>query len=102
MYNVKYSNQAEIDLENAIEYIAKESVNNALDYLKNYGNKIELLRLNPYMGVECKNKLIQRDCRILMYESHIVIYKVNKALNEILILRIYHNTTDYANKFNKQ
>jgi plasmid stabilization system protein ParE len=102
MFSVKYSNQAEIDLENAISYIAEESVKNALYYLKNYEDKIELLRLNPYMGVECKNKLINRDCRVLLYKSHIIIYKVNKELNEIFIVRIYHTTVDYANKLNKK
>jgi len=102
MFNVKYSNQAEIDLENAIAHIAKESIKNALNYLKNYEDKIELLQLNPYMGVECKNKRINRDCRILLYKSHIIIYKVNTDLNEIFIVRVYHSTVDYANKLNKK
>jgi len=101
MFSVKYSNQAEIDLENAIAHIVKESVKNALNYLKKYEDKIELLRLNPYMGVECKNKRINRDCRVLLYKSHIVIYKVKEELNEILIVRIYHSTVDYANKLKK-
>jgi plasmid stabilization system protein ParE len=61
MFSVRYSNQAEIDLENAIAYIAEDSVKNALHYLKNYEDKIELLRLNPYMGVECKNKLNKKN-----------------------------------------
>ncbi len=102
MFSVKYSNKAEIDLENAIAHIAKESVKNALNYLKKYEDKIELLRLNPYMGVECKNKQINRDCRILLYKSHIVIYKVNEELNEIFIVRVYHRAVDYANKLKKK
>jgi len=102
MFSVKYSNQAEIDLEKAIAYIAKESVKNALNYLNKYEDKIKLLRLNSYMGVECKNKLINRNCRILLYKSHIVIYKVNEELKEIFIVRIYHSTVDYANKLNKK
>jgi plasmid stabilization system protein ParE len=32
MHKIKYSNQAEADLQDAIEYIAKESVSMALDY----------------------------------------------------------------------
>ena len=102
MFSVKYSNQAEIDLEDAISHIAKESVQNALGYLKNYENKIDLLRLNPHMGVECKNKLIKRDCRVLVYESYIIIYQVDESLDQIFIIRIYHSSVDYANKFNKE
>jgi len=102
MYNILYSNQAQIDLEDAISHIANESQTNALNYLAKYEDKIELLKLNPFMGTECKNKLIKRDCRVLVYESHIVIYKVNKVLNEIFIIRIYHTSVDYSNKFNKE
>lgn len=76
MHNIKYSNQASLDLDDAISYITKKSVANALAYLSRYEEKIELLKLNPYMGVECKNKLIQRDYRVLVHESHIVVYKV--------------------------
>ena len=100
MLNIKYSNKAQIDLDNAIAHIAKESISNALNYLINYEDKIELLRLNPYMGVECKNKLIKKDCRVLVYENHIIIYKVDGNINEIFIIRIYHGSVDYVNKFN--
>ena len=74
MHNIKYSNQAEIDLENTISYIAKDSKQNAISYLLRYEEKIELVKLNPNMGVECKNKLINRDCRVLVHESHIIVY----------------------------
>jgi len=100
MLNIKYSNKAEMDLDEAIAHIAKNSISNALNYLKNYEDKIELIRLNPYMGTECKNKLIQRDCRVLVYQSHIIIYSVDSKLNEIFIIRIYHGSVDYASKFN--
>ena len=102
MHNIKYSNQAEVDLTTAIEYIAQESVTNALHYLKKYEDKIELLRLNPCMGVKCKTKLIKRECRILVYESHIIIYRVDDSLHEIFIIRIYHGSVDYINRFNKE
>jgi len=101
MFEIKYSKQAQIDLENAISHIAKESIGNALNYLNNYENKIELLQLNPYMGVECQNKMIKRECRVLTHKSHLIIYQVDETLNDIFIIRIYHSSVDYANKFNK-
>lgn len=102
MHNIKYSNQANLDLDEAISYIAKESVANALAYLTRYEEKIELLKLNPYMGVECNTKLIKRDCRVLVHESHIIIYKVDNKVNEIFIIRIFHSREEYSMKLNGQ
>ena len=51
MHNIKYSNQAEFDLENAISYIAKDSKQNAISYLLRYEEKIELLKYGePFFG----------------------------------------------------
>jgi len=100
MYKVKYSNQAEVDLYDAIEYIAKESVSIALDYLSGYEENINLLQENPFMGIECKIKLINRDCRVLIYKSHIIIYKINSEDHEILIIRVHHQSEDYKNTYN--
>lgn len=102
MHNIRYSNLALIDLEDAIYHIAKESKTNALAYLSKYEEKIELLKLNPFMGVECKSKLIKKECRILVHESHTIIYKVDMNINEIFIIRIYHSSVDYTNKFNRE
>lgn len=102
MHNISYSKQAEIDLEDAIKHIANTSTKNAVKYLLRYEDKIELLRLNPEMGTECINKCIKRDCRVLVNESHIIIYSIGKTDNSILVIRIYHTSVDYANKFNKE
>ncbi|MAD40792.1 MAG: hypothetical protein CL623_00150 [Arcobacter sp.] len=102
MHNIKYSNKAYVDIVEAIDYIASTSKINALDYLVRYEEKIELLRSNPYMGIECKNKLIKRDCRIIVHESHIIIYKVLNKEKEILIIRIFHSSVDYASKVNNE
>jgi len=101
MYNITYSNQAELDLEDAISYIANESVPNALKYLQDYEEKIEILRLNPLLGVSCKSKLIKRACRVLIHQSHIIIYQLNENDENIFLIRIYHGSVDYANKFNE-
>ena len=102
MYSIKYSNQADIDLEETISHIAQESISNAMSYLSGYEEKIELLLLNPYMGVTCKAKLINRDCRVLVYQSHLIIYKADKDKSELFIIRVYHASVDYINKFNQE
>jgi len=48
MYNIKYSNKAELDLEEAILHIAQESITNSLSYLSGYEEKIELLIIRIY------------------------------------------------------
>jgi len=101
MFSIKYSNQAILDLKEAIRHISIDSEQNALDYLLRYEKKIELLSMNPLMGTECKNKSIKRDCRVLVHESHILIYEINKNRNEILIIRIYHSSVDYLNRIKK-
>lgn len=101
MYNIQYSNEAQNDLSDAVSHIASQSKTNALDYLARYEKKIELLRLNPLMGVGCKNKSIKRDCRVLVHESHIMVYKVLEDKDTIFIIRIFHSTVNYASKMNK-
>ncbi|MCT7446739.1 type II toxin-antitoxin system RelE/ParE family toxin [Aliarcobacter skirrowii] len=98
MHKILYSNQAYIDLEEAISYISKESSRNAFEYLSRYENKIELLKLNPNMGNNCKNKNIKKSCKILVHESHIIVYKVIKSKKEIFIIRIFHASVNYKNK----
>lgn len=98
MYKIKYSNQALVDLEEAISFIAKESKKNAFEYLNRYEEKIELLLLNPNMGTKCKNKNINIDCKVLVHESHIIVYKVLKSKKEILIIRIFHGSVNYKNR----
>lgn len=102
MHSVRYSNQAQLDINEAIEHTASQSAQNALEYLRGYEEKIELLRQNPHMGTECKNKLIKRECRVLVHESHIVIYKILDDTKEVYLIRIFHGSTDYANKLNQE
>lgn len=98
MHSIQYSNQASVDIDDAISHIASESVANAINYLSRYEEKIELLKLNPYMGVECKHKLIKRDCRVLVHESHIMIHKVLEEEKTILLVRVFHSAENYQKK----
>ena len=100
MLSLKYTNLVEQDLDDAISHIASQSIANSMNYLARYEKKIELLKLNPLMGAECRNKLIKRECRALVHESHIIIYKVLQDADEILIVRIFHVRESYQNKIN--
>jgi len=100
MYSIHYFKQAQTDLDEAIAYIAKDSVQYALEYLQGYEEKIDLLKQNPNMGVECRVKQVNRDCRIIVYKSHIIVYRINDVKKEIWIIRIFHASVNYPDKLN--
>lgn len=98
MYKISYSKQALVDLDNAIEFIANDSPENAESYLDGYEKVIELLKNNPFLGVDCRQKQIKRECKILIYKKHLIIYSVDTKSSTIFIIRIFHSSQNYANK----
>jgi len=76
--HLEYSEQSIIDLDNIIEYIAKDSKNRALQYIDKMKSKIELLVHAPNIGLACKTKKINQDCRILIFEHYLVLYKLKE------------------------
>ena len=98
MHRIRYTLQAEIDLEEMIDHIAKESLPNALAYLERYEKTVDLLSRNPQMGTKCINKNIRRECRIIVFESHLIVYRTMSEEQEIRIIRIFHHRVDYAKK----
>jgi len=58
MHSIRYTVRAEIDLEEMIDYIARESFANAIKYLERYEARQDLLMRNPQIGTRCENKNI--------------------------------------------
>jgi plasmid stabilization system protein ParE len=98
MHKIIYSHQAQQDLEEMLDYISNESLANALAYLERYEKKIELLAFNPQMGTPCHLKNINQNCRVLPFESHLVIYEERKDKQTIFIIRVFHASSDYQTK----
>lgn len=98
---LSYSLQAILDLENILNYIAKDSISNALLYTEFLRDKISKLSKSPYIGVECKYKKINRDCKIYIVDSYLVFYTIKS--DEIIIRRVLHGSRDYKKilKFKK-
>ena len=90
-----YTCEAEDDLNSIFDYIAKHSAVNALNYIDRMQLAIENLLTSPYMGVSCKAKGIDRDCRILIFEKFLIFYQIDENGNEITILRILHGSRKY-------
>ncbi len=47
------------------------------------------------MGVSCKAKGINKDCRVLIFEKYLIFYKFDEACNEVIILRILYGSRNY-------
>ena len=98
MHNIKYTQLAKEDLFNLFELISKDKPTVAVEYINKLEGYIELLESNPLMGVECKKKNINQNCRILIYENYLIFYKVANN-NTVHILRILNSRINYKRLF---
>ena len=99
MNNLKYSQLAKEDLFSIFEAISKDKPSVAIEYITKLEVYIELLETNPMMGIECKNKNINQDCRILVYGNYLIFYTIKNT--DINIIRILNSRTDYRKGFDK-
>jgi len=97
--HLEYTEQSISDLDNIIEYIAKDSKSRALQYINKMKSKIELLVHAPNLGVACKTKKIKQNCRILIFEHYLVFYTTKER--SIQIKRVLHSSVNYVNTFNQ-
>lgn len=78
MLQIKYTKQAEIDLDTIFHNIFKDKPSVAVEYVNKMREFIRLLQLNPYLGFDCKKKNIKKDCRILVFDSYNIYYNITK------------------------
>jgi len=93
MLNIEYSKNAELDLEDIADFIAKDSTNRALAYLDKIQSTIELISKNPSLGITCKSKNIKLECRILIFDEYLIFYQFTEI--SIFIIRILHGSVNY-------
>ena len=99
-YKVIRSDLAEQDLMSIVNYIADDSKN--IDVALNYLDKLErpIMKLSdfPYMGVIPRYKSIRiQGFRVLIVESHLVFYKIDESVKQVIVYRIFHSKQDYQN-----
>ena len=97
MLKIDYSQKSKNDLIAIFETIKKDKPNAAKEYTRKLKEHIELLALNPKMGSECKNKKVKIECRVLVFKSHLIFYKL--GAKELLIVRIMNSKENYNLKF---
>lgn len=101
MYQLIISDLASIDLEQIFQYsIETFGENKALEYLENFHIKFEKLEKMPGIG-HFHSSLIQ-NVRVMNFESHNVLYKINEHKMVIEILRIVHQKINLDTLFNDE
>ena len=84
MLEIKYTKTAFNDLDKIFKLIFEDKKNIAIEYINKLRKFIKLLKENPYMGVDCKNKNINKKCRIIIFESYNIYYSIEKDYIKIL------------------
>ena len=84
MLEIKYTKTAFNDLDKIFKLIFEDKKNVAIEYINKLRKYIKLLEKNPYMGVDCKNKKINKKCRIIIFESYNIYYSIEKDYIKIL------------------
>lgn len=84
MLEIKYTKTAFNDLDKIFKLIFEDKKNVAIEYINKLRKYIKLLEKNPYMGVDCKNKHINKKCRIIIFESYNIYYSIEKDYIKIL------------------
>lgn len=98
MYNIRYTQLAESDLSRLFQLIHEDKPIVAIEFIDKLDKFIGLLEQNPFMGIECKTKKIDKDCRVLVYEMYLIFYTVKEQ--EIVIIRILNAHNDYNQNLN--
>lgn len=94
MLEIRYSKLAEQDLYSIFKIISEDKPSVAVEYIDKLEETIGLLSTNPKLGIECKNKNIDKDCRILIFENYLIFYKIDDSA--IHIGRILNSRVDYS------
>ena len=93
MISIRYTKKAKTDLEDIYLLIHKDKKSIADKFINKIDKFIMLLKTNPEMGKDCKEKGLQQDCRVLYYKSYMILYKISKT--QIIIQRVINTKQNY-------
>ncbi len=90
-YNVQITKTSEDDLDEIWNYIALDSINNAINFINQIEERIYSLEQFPDRGsFILENEIIGGEYRHLMRGEYRVIYKV--LHNDVFVMRIIHGS----------
>ena len=88
-YNVNLTQHAQNDLEHIFDYIAADSINNAVNFMLELEEKVYSLDTFPERHpLIAENEYFGTDYRHLVYRKYRIIYRIIDC--SVFILRIIH------------
>ena len=89
---IKLSKRALHNLEILYNLVYADKPTVALEFKNSLIEFINLLKTNPYMGKDCKERGILKDCRMLVYKkNYIIVYKIN---TDYIMIQTIKNTKE--------
>jgi toxin ParE1/3/4 len=89
---VEFSDEAESDLEQIADYIAKDSPRRALSFVQELRGKCEALAATP-KGFPLVPRYEQHGIRRRVHGSYLIFYRVEGE--QIVIVHVLHGAMDY-------
>ncbi len=87
MLQIRYTQKAKGDLDAIFANIFQDKQSVAVAYIYKIKEFITLLQSNPFIGIECRHKGFNRDCRVLIFENYLIQYKVFDDYVSIIRIR---------------
>lgn len=100
MYKLVVTELAHQDLDDIVAYIAVQLANPAAasDFLDEVDKCYGFLKSNPMMYSKCNDRRLEKEgYRKAVIKNYILIYKVDKSVNTVSVLRFFYGARDYAN-----
>ncbi|MEM6656239.1 MAG: type II toxin-antitoxin system RelE/ParE family toxin [Planctomycetota bacterium] len=93
-FSVRTSNQAELDIAEAAEYLSRDSIDTALRFVDAVDQTADLLAANPLLGEAYTHPRFAslRFRPLTGFRSHLVFYQVQA--DGILIIRVLQGSRD--------
>lgn len=92
-YQVVWSNTAESDFDEIIEYISsKQSPEKGIDFIQLVYRKIDLIAMMPFIGIESQK--IKSIRRILLSKHYSLLYQIEK--DTVILIRFLDNRSAFV------
>lgn len=92
MYKLKYSEAARLDIIDAKKYYARSSLATAASFQDSLKQKLELVRINPHLGVQAS---VGINATLLARFPYRIFYNINTEQKKIVVLAVISTYRDY-------
>jgi plasmid stabilization system protein ParE len=99
MYKLLVTELAHQDLDNIVSYIAVQLANPkaAGDFLDEVTTCYGFLKTNPMMYERCQERQLEKEgYHKAVIKNYVLIYKIDKASNDVSIMRFFYGAQDYT------